>query len=1044
MTESANPDCFRSHCAAVLVAGLCIAAATAPAGPNLLVSRAMAASRPQVTQESQPDSKSEAAADEQDEKSAQQTNDKKSDDGSKPDKEGKSDEANKTGGEKKTDESPRVIKRPLKSEEPAAPIRDEVSMTDSGLVTFDLKEQPWERVLQWLADSSKLSLDWQELPGDTLNLTTTRAYTLEEARDILNRHLLARGFTMVRNGELLSILKTSDIKASLVPRVQPEDLDELPDHTMCKVSFDLDWLIADEAVEELSPLLTQAGKISKLSRTNRLEVMDTAASLRDIYHILQDEQSNSGQEQLVKTFQLEHRRASEVIQLLYTLLGLENEAGARASGGGRSMGDVGQITSMMRQMQQQMQRLGNSGGKPGSAGGKEPRKTRLVLNQRENMILVTAEPDQMALIEKAIAQIDVPVEASNSLLQNINKMKVYRLQTVDPQTLVDLLQELGDMAPGTVLKVDEDKKSIVAFASLVDHLTITTLVERLDQSARQIEVIPLRRLDAEYVAGTIRALMGPEQKEENNNRYGFYSRYYGGQQEKKEDKDFKVEADIENNRLLVFANKVEMEEISLLLQKLGEIPDPNAVDNGIRVIELSPDENPQEVMDRIKRLWRRDNELQSNFPEPESTKPERTTEAIEEDSEDDDPAVDGPPPVTETPSRRRPRIEVWPPPKPEASHNDALTELLKEASRSDTAAAKPQSVVSAVERSSGSPASWDPDRAQRRQEPRAETPAVTQVPTGLRTAAAQETSVPPIRFSLTPDGHLIISSDDKAALQDVEDLMREVVRPVPKYKIFYLKHATPSWVTLNLEDYFRADDESESGYRYDPFWGFRPSSNSKSSGAATLGRRRQPQFIYDNFTSTILVRDADRRQLQTIEDLIDIYDVPEPADTRSMRITKIFKLQNSKAEAVSQALKDVFRDLLSANDKALEKEGEKSQTRVYSYFGDDTGDGDEESPIRFKGLLSIGIDKNSDTLVISSIASLMDTISDLVIELDRAAETSSSVQVIKVDPTVDLSLLQEKLNKTLQLTSPQKQGPQQPGKNGQPPGGQPGRNMSGN
>lgn len=79
------------------------------------------------------------------------------------------------------------------------------------------------------------------------------------------------------------------------------------------------------------------------------------------------------------------------------------------------------------------------------------------------MILVQAAPDQMAIIDKAIEQIDVPIEAGNSLLQNMNRMKVYRLETVDPQSLVDLLQELGDMDPGTVLKVDEDKKSILAW-----------------------------------------------------------------------------------------------------------------------------------------------------------------------------------------------------------------------------------------------------------------------------------------------------------------------------------------------------------------------------------------------------------------------------------------------------------------------------------------------------------------------------------------------------------------------------------------------------
>ena len=198
---------------------------------------------------------------------------------------------------------------------------------------------------------------------------------------------------------------------------------------------------------------------------------------------------------------------------------------------------------------------------------------------------------------------------------------------------------------------------------------------------------------------------------------------------------------------------------------------------------------------------------------------------------------------------------------------------------------------------------------------------------------------------------------------------------------------------------------------YSYFYGYYPSTQKKT-GTPSLGKRRIPTFIYDNFTSTILVRGADRRQLQIIDELIELYDVPEPADTRAMRVTKIFRLENSKAEVVAQAVKDVFRDLLSSNDKALEKPGEnKTQTRVYSYFGSEDG-GDDDSPIRFKGLLSIGVDPNSDTLVVSSTASLMDTITELVLELDKAGERSSSLQLIKVDRSVDLSIIQDRLNRS--------------------------------
>lgn len=289
--------------------------------------------------------------------------------------------------------------------------------------------------------------------------------------------------------------------------------------------------------------------------------------------------------------------------------------------------------------------------------------------------------------------------------------------------------------------------------------------------------------------------------------------------------------------------------------------------------------------------------------------------------------------------------------------------------------------------------------------------AVAQVLTAMQSGSrSEDVGAAPVRFSISPDGRLIVTSDEPAALLEV----KELVRPAPNYnRVFELKFATPSWVTFNLEDYFKADEQTESGMEYNPFYGYMPSTK-RVSGNHSLPQRRQPTFIYDNFTSTILVRDADRRQLQIIEDLIAIYDVPEPADTRAMQVNKIFRPQNTKAETVAQAVKDVFRDLLSSNDKALEKKGdEKSQQQSrYSYFGSSQDD-DDDSPIRFKGLLSIGVDPISDTLVVSSTASLMETISDLILELDKAAETSSSVQVLKLDPTVNIALIQERLSEAL-------------------------------
>ena len=289
---------------------------------------------------------------------------------------------------------------------------------------------------------------------------------------------------------------------------------------------------------------------------------------------------------------------------------------------------------------------------------KAQKETRLVLNQRENMILAIAAPDQMAVIERAIKEIDVPRDGATGLLQNINRMKIYRLESVDPQTLVDLLQQLGDLDPGTVLKVDKSKKSIMAWATLADHLTITTLVEKMDQSSRQFEVITLKRLDAEYVAGTIRMLMDAEPKEEdqNSNRrfYGFID-FNQNQQETKKERSFRIEADIENNRLLVNANAIEMDEIRTLLIKLGELPDPDAADDGIRVFEINPDEDLHELQQRLQQYWRRGNPLEFDLPK-ESPKPENESDAPEKNSTTKKPV--SPEDVTGNPTESS-RISIW-------------------------------------------------------------------------------------------------------------------------------------------------------------------------------------------------------------------------------------------------------------------------------------------------------------------------------------------------------------------------------------------------
>jgi hypothetical protein len=170
---------------------------------------------------------------------------------------------------------PDVVTRPTEPEAPANPEELNVTPNAAGMLKLNFQGQPWPDVIRWLKKVSGKSLDWQELPGGFLNLSTHREYSVDEARNIINRHLLARGYTILIRGELMTVEKIDKLNPAMVPRVTAEALDERDDYEFVKVSFTLTALVAAQAAEELKPMLSPNGKLLPLAKTNRLEAIDS-------------------------------------------------------------------------------------------------------------------------------------------------------------------------------------------------------------------------------------------------------------------------------------------------------------------------------------------------------------------------------------------------------------------------------------------------------------------------------------------------------------------------------------------------------------------------------------------------------------------------------------------------------------------------------------------------------------------------------------------------------------------------------------------------
>ncbi len=827
--------------------------------------------------------------------------------------------AGKVAGEKSADgaenEPPVVpnVERPITPATPPNAAELAVRPDAEGLVSFSFRGQPWPAVLEWLADVSDKSLEWQEAPPGFLDLTTRGKYSVPEVRDLINSVLLARGFTLLENGEMLLVVNVKQLDVSLVPQVSPDELDQRGRHELLRTSFDLERLRADIFVEELKPLLSPYGQVTALDTTNRLDMLDTAGNLRRIRDLIGDEERHSGQKTEVREFRLKHAKAAETLETLKTLLGAKPNGGQVALTPEQQQ----QLVEQLKQMQQK-----------GDAPKMPPRgdEAYLAMNLRENSILAHAPVDKLAVIAQAIEFLDVPAQkdGDGSLAAGLPRMQRYELQAIDPEPIVRVLREMGTLDPTARLEIDKENRSIIVHAPLADHVTVRAVIDKLDVGGRTMEMIQLRRANVEYVAHSLEFLLrGADNERPGNTRRAQYA------------------TDRENNRLFLWANEAELADVRRLLVKLGEYGPNGAAAAATQTIPLPPGKQPEEVLRELERLW---------------------------------------PTISPHP------LEVAPPTAPQPAPKEGA------------AAPAPVEAVAVVQTSLLHDAASGPAAEQLALAVADVTPEAPPVaePAAPAPFPALDAGAPaPISVTCGPTG-LVVSSDDAVALRRLKQLVGEITSNEASLRVFSLKNANAVEVaTLLTNAYAPRTPVAPKPAVTDPRFRWTGFDDLQADDEPLPGEEEPEipiRFLGDPLTNTVLVQGANERRLAEIEELIKSYDRVPPADTQPTRKTQIVKIKYASAEEMGKVVKDVFRDLLSPDDPAILANIPPDQRRMpYGYRGAASRDNRPQ----YKGLLSVGVNEELNTLVLSAPDEVMVQITSLIGVLDANALAEQPIAEVR-------------------------------------------------
>ena len=917
--------------------------------------------------------------------------------------EAKEDKADSKSAESK-DAKPKVIRRDQLPETQAVPEAvasdasggkmpmviaanpDELKATvgEDGRVAFQFRNQPWVELVQWLAEISNQPLDWLELPGARVNLSSPGRYTVAETRDLFNRYLLARGYAILELDGGLTVAKTETINPAIVPRVTPEELQKLSPHAFVRVSLDVQWLSAEKLAEELKPMISSNGRITSLSTTNRIEVMDAAINVQQVARLLREESDNASREALAPEFKLRYLPAEEAKRMLEQFLGVEKKAEAPMSP---------QQMQMMQQMRQQ------NGGKPPTPEKKI--EISIVANTRQNSVIIRAPDDRIAIASEFIKRIDVPSNSLSSLSDVQSRVEVFRLASIDPEKLVEIIGEMNVLEPSTRIRVDKENGALIVSGSAADRFIINSLIERLDGSGRNFHVLQLRRLDAGEVAESITFLMGQKKDDDSSrsrSRYSYYGYGFGQPEEdKKKNDEFRVAANNRYRQVLLWANELEMEEVQSLLIKLGELPPPGGSDRMLRVIDASASPETLEYLRRLQKQW---NQLSPNPLELPSDDQFKSSEEQESEKSSDEDSND----ADTEPAKQEPAVDT---------DGDNLA-----AAHNPFAPGSVTLVQSPTRPESNPPVVRSREDFDRM----FQDTAVEKKVEGSGKPAQ------PIRIEFDKSGNLVLMSPDTKALDQLENLMLQIAPPKRPYQVFKIKHSSAYWMRLNLEDYFEdeeeTEDDSDSFFRY--YWG--GGDDNKKEEPTGLGKGAKLKFVDDIDTNTLVVTGATSEQIRTIEELIELWDVEEPANKRKSRYTKLVSIKYGKADRIAETVKEAYRDLLSSNDKTFQGGkgqqggaggGANADKKQASKSLDGGGSGLVESEggkegggadFSFKGKLSMGVDLIGNTLIVSAEGEpLLDLVCEMIDKLDQAAKPSGEVQVVKLSGDLSTESVQNAL-----------------------------------
>jgi type II secretory pathway component GspD/PulD (secretin) len=533
---------------------------------------------------------------------------------------------------------------------------------------------------------------------------------------------------------------------------------------------------------------------------------------------------------------------------------------------------------------------------------------RISVDEQARALIAVARPEQHAIIGKLVSELEPSAAAEP------RQVEVFALPGVNGATVEKVVRDvLQSLDPAAMISWEKTTQQLVISTTAAGQLAVKSVVERLQQGdSKELDVISLRVLSADAAQNAIESLYG-----DGFAKSGDYPT---------------IQADEDSRQLLLRGTRKQLQDIRLLLQKMGEpgvVQDAAGTAAGVggsggqtnvRVIPLNGD--AESAVRQIQDLWPRIRKNPLRVMQPS---------ALQVPAEQ--------PPL---PPQGAPGSECDPPsetPGAGVATDPEGGKRVEDESSTEAAGVKEvreNAVLEAADEASSTQAAGQIGGD--------ELPAVVIIPGVDR---------------------ITIASEDKAALDQLEVLLRTVFsRPVSQrnrdFSVYQLRNAGAEDVSETLESVY-----------------------TSRAGVLAFG---SVVIVPETRLNALIVYGA-RADRDRIEQLLEILDTEKLPDSGRVFRTEVIEVRHADAGEVEDVIQGVYRTELSAGGsrRAIEIPAgiDSSVASVLRQIN-----AQSSSP-----LLTVEVQQETNSLVLKAPQNLIEEISELIRQLDESSRSSRARSV---------------------------------------------------